>query len=79
MRLAPRPEGPWSEPRTVYSVPDLSRSPQYFSYAGKAHPELATRPNDLVITYAVNSSDFGDHFRDEDLYWPRFIRVVMEP
>jgi hypothetical protein len=77
-RFAEEPEGPWSEPLLLYTCPDIQWSEKYFCYAAKAHPELATSPNELVITYACNSSEFGDHFRDADrLYWPRFIRVTL--
>ena len=35
--------------------------------------------NELIVTYATNSTDFWDHGRDPRLYWPRFVRVTIEP
>ncbi len=78
VRTAPAPEGPWSEARAVYRAPDAGWKKGYFCYAAKAHPELASGPNELVITYACNAQDFGDLFRDLRLYWPRFVRVTLD-
>lgn len=76
VRTAPRPEGPWSEPRVVYRCPDAAWKKGYFCYAAKAHPELSAA-DELVITYACNSRDFWDLFRDLRLYWPRFVRIRL--
>jgi hypothetical protein len=76
-RVAERPEGPWSRPVTLYRAPDVDRDQDYFSYAAKAHPELPIADGRLIVSYAVNSMDLGDHLRDLDLYWPRFIAVDL--
>lgn len=77
-RFAPKPEGPWSAPKLIYRVPDVAWSKNYFSYAAKAHPELATAPGELVVTYATNSWELADHVRDaERLYWPRVVRLTL--
>ena len=78
MRIAPAPTGPWSEATTLYRAPEMQWSPKVFSYAGKAHPELAG-PDELIITYAANSYDFWQVIKDARLYWPRFIRVQLTP
>jgi hypothetical protein len=75
VRLATAPEGPWSEPRAVFRCPELDWPIKAFCYSAKAHPELATSPDELVITYAANSWDFGQLFSEPRLYWPRFVRV----
>ncbi len=75
-RTAPGPEGPWSEPELLYECPDASWNKSYFCYGGKAHPELATMGNELMLTYSANSWDFEDLRKDLRLYWPRFVRVV---
>ena len=77
-RRAPRPEGPWERPMTLYRCPEVSWKKDYFCYAGKAHPELAAGHNEVVVTYAVNSWNIEDHQRDLRLYWPRFVRVVWK-
>ena len=53
LRLAPAPEGPWSSLVEAYRTPEVTWSPSVFTYAGKAHPELASAPDELVITYAA--------------------------
>jgi hypothetical protein len=75
-RLARRPEGPWGKPMTLYRCPEVKWSENYFCYAGKAHPELARRDDELVLTYAVNSWNMEDHEKDLRIYWPRFVRVL---
>lgn len=77
MRLAPRPEGPWGEPVKLYDCPDKDWHEHAFSYAAKAHPELSKSPDELIISYATNSSDFADLITDARLYWPRFVRVKI--
>lgn len=78
MRTALRPEGPWSEPVLIYDCPDKNWHEKTFSYAAKAHPELAKAPNELIITYATNSFEFSDLMDDARLYWPRFIRATVQ-
>ncbi len=82
LRTAPRLTGPWSAPRTVYRPPE-SDGPRPFVYAAKAHPELlGARPDEVVITYAVNSPDFADLLSEvgrETRYWPRVVAVPLAP
>ena len=79
LRTAPALAGPWSEPVLVYRCPDMNWSPKVFCYAAKAHPELTSAPDELLITYAANSWEFWDLFKDARLYWPRFVRVKLSP
>ena len=80
LRSAPALIGPWSSPAMVYRPPE-SDGPRAFVYAAKAHPELmGPDAADLVVTYAVNSFDFGDLFTPHgahSLYWPRFVLVTV--
>ncbi len=81
IRTAPALTGPWSQPVTIYRPPE-SNGPKPFVYAAKAHPELTgPTPNDLVVTYATNSFEFGDLFTRQgagSLYWPRFVLVRID-
>lgn len=77
VRTASRPEGPWSDAKAVYSVPDVDRNPAYFAYAAKGHLELSG-PDELLITYLVNAHDFGAMVKDASIYRPRFIRVPLK-
>ncbi len=77
VRLAARLEGPWEEPIVAYRCPEVSWDSRYGCYAGKAHPELTSGPGELFVTYASNSKDIADQFRDLRLYWPRFVRIKV--
>ena len=75
-RFADQPWGPWSEPIEFWTCPEPATKQGYFAYAGKAHASLSSG-DELLITYAVNSFQFGDLFSDPSLYWPRFVRVKL--
>ena len=76
VRTAPKPEGPWSARKTVVVVPDVARSPSYFTYAAKGHAAIS-RPGELLITYLVNSQQFGDLGKDTTIYRPKFLRFPL--
>ncbi len=73
-RAAASPEGPWSEPARVYEVPEPGADERLLTYAAKGHAHLS-REGELLVSYAINSTDFGQIFRDSSLYRPRFVRV----
>jgi hypothetical protein len=77
VRLAPALAGPWGDPIQVYRCPEMDWPAKAFCYAAKAHPELASAPDELLVTYAANSWDFWNLFKDARLYWPRFVRVNL--
>jgi len=74
-RLAERPWGPWEKPFVLYRCPEFSAERQVVTYAAKAHPELALRPDELIFTYVASSLDFWALARDASLYRPLFVRV----
>lgn len=76
VRTAPQPMGPWSSRSTVAIVPDVERSRSYFTYAAKGHAILS-RPGELLITYLVNSQQFGDLVHDTSIYRPKFLRLPL--
>lgn len=76
-RFSATPEGPWSEPVLLYKCPEMKQSKKVFTYAAKAHPHLANG-NELVISYVVNAYDLAPVMADAELYWPRFVRVVLK-
>jgi hypothetical protein len=75
-RFAAAPQGPWSEPLLLYRCPEMGKDKGVFSYAGKCHPWLANG-NELLISYCVNTWDFGRLFREDAVYRPRFVRVSL--
>lgn len=76
IRTAPEPYGPWSKAVTVYTCPE-GKIPTVLCYAAKGHPELSNR-NDLLISYATNSTDFEKVLHDSRLYDLRFIRLIFK-
>ncbi len=78
LRTAPAPWGPWSAATVVYHCPEMKWDKKIFCYAAKAHPMLATTPDELIVTYAANSYDFGQLMDNAQLYWPRFVRVTVK-
>lgn len=59
MRTAESLEGPWSEPASIFRIPELDsrdldgRHPNTFCYAAKGHQEQA-RSGHLLLTYVCN-------------------------
>lgn len=79
LKLAARPEGPYSDMISLYNVSgDIEQNKNIFPYNAKVHTVLS-KPNELVISYNVNSFDFfKDIYTYPNLYRPRFIRVKYE-
>jgi len=75
LRWAEEPWGPWS-PLAVAFNPDEGARDDAFVYAAKAHPELSG--SDLVLTYASNAA-VEICLRDQSIYYPRFVRLSVEP
>ncbi|MEW6131021.1 MAG: DUF4185 domain-containing protein [Acidobacteriota bacterium] len=71
LRLADKLTGQWSALNKFYR-PEETRRADALIYAGKAHPELSGA--DLVLTYVVNSKDFGTLVNDQNLYYPKFLK-----
>ncbi|MEB2344963.1 MAG: DUF4185 domain-containing protein [Deltaproteobacteria bacterium] len=57
LRSAPAPEGPWSERRLVFRIPELApgpgADPNLGCYAAKEQPQFS-RPGSLTFTYVCN-------------------------
>jgi hypothetical protein len=77
-RFSNAPEGPWSDPLLLYTCPEMAKDAGVFTYGAKAHPWAATG-NELVLSYCVNTWDFGRLFRNETLYRPKLVRVKLKP
>lgn len=70
VRRSSRPQGPFSEARSIYSPPESTRG--VFTYAAKAHPQLTGA--DLVCTYA-SIAEIDETLDDQSIYFPRFVRI----
>jgi len=74
-RFAPNPWGPWDDPVSFYRCPEARWGKNIICYAAKGHPGILEDPNELMVTYIANSTDFDTMVNDARLYRPRFIRV----
>jgi len=72
INIGESPMGPFGFPETIYNCPEPQQIPSTFVYNAKAHPNLS-EPNELLISYNVNTFDFGLLFSNADTYRPRFI------
>ncbi|MFC0875955.1 DUF4185 domain-containing protein [Saccharicrinis sp. FJH2] len=73
-RLADHLYGPWSEPIIVYT-PSLKEDKE-FVYTANAHPEF--KSDGLIITYNINNGDIESLIANEDIYFPKIIRLQFE-
>ena len=75
--------GPWSEWRSLYSVPEVTTGkPGFdrdtFCYAGKEHIEFYdAEKKELSITYVCNSSNFQTLISNLTLYHPVSIHIPL--
>lgn len=70
-RLADQLQGPWSESVLIYT-PTLKEEKE-FVYSANAHPEL--KSDELIITYNINNGDFGRLISNEEIYFPKIIKL----
>ena len=75
--------GPWSKPEPVYTFPEHNRfSFPVMCYAVRQHPELSTRPGEVILSYASNVSNSEKELftvEGKDVYVHRFVRAQFEP
>lgn len=71
------PWGPWQNKTVLYKTPVPDTTTNIFTYNALAHPDLI-KDGKLLVSYNMNSMVLEDHFRNADIYRPRFIRVPLE-
>lgn len=72
LRMSDSLQGPWTDLHLFFK-PNYTGITKPFMYAAKAHPEL--KADGLVITYNINSFDFGELVANQDIYFPKFMEV----
>jgi hypothetical protein len=75
MRMADRPQGPWSDPYMIFT-PDYEGIKKPFMYSAKTHPELSGKA--CYITYNINSFDFEELLDQQAIYFPKFIELRID-
>ncbi|MGP0030373.1 MAG: hypothetical protein ACLPVF_07695 [Acidimicrobiales bacterium] len=69
------PEGPWSTPVPVYTIPEISEYHDEIAYIPTFHPELSGQ-GDLVVSYNVDTTDGLTALQqDVHAYQPRFLEL----
>lgn len=77
LRLSNHPEGPFGPIIKLWECQEPNIAKNFFVYNAKVHTNLSM-PNELLISYNVNSFDFWrDILVYPNLYRPRFIRVKL--
>jgi hypothetical protein len=71
--------GPWSSWEVIYNIPapwnDTANG--VFTYAPKSHPELMTRQNEIMLTYASNAQKMDWVINHLEIYDPHIFRVIV--
>ncbi len=78
IRISKDLKGPWSPYREIYDPPEYKWNKHYFCYAPKAHPEMSSDDNELLVTYITNSLYVKDVFKDKRIYYPKFISLKLK-
>ena len=66
------PYGPWGNKKLLYTTPIPGEDKNLITYNAIAHPQFI-KENRILISYNMNSFELGDHFRNADIYRPRFV------
>lgn len=75
IQVGQSPTGPFFPHRKVWYCKEVEEDMDYFAYNAKGYPHLS-EPNQLLISYNVNSFDFWEDIKDDPTHCrPRFIRV----
>lgn len=75
VRQSMRPEGPWSKALIAYKCPETDK--KIFQYGAKAHPELAERAGQLIVTYCRNIGSLAEHVNRPEIYFPQAIELQL--
>ncbi len=69
------PQGPWSSPRAVYSIPQVSQFHDEFAYIPTFHPELSGNGG-LVVSYNIDTTDgLSALAGNVHAYQPQFLQL----
>jgi hypothetical protein len=70
------PQGPWSTPAPVYSIPQIERLRDEIAYIPTFHPELSGNGG-IVVSFNLDTLDgLSPLKRDIHAYQPQFLRIM---
>lgn len=67
----------WNNKKELWKLQPLNPANDLFAYNPVAHPH-ATKNNELLVSYCINSFSLDDLFEDASKYRPVFIRIPIE-
>jgi hypothetical protein len=70
------PYGPWGQLSLLYTTPIPGDDKNLITYNAIAHPQFMDEER-ILVSYNMNSFELEDHFRNADIYRPRFIWVPL--
>jgi len=78
-RIAVTPWGPFSDSVLLYDIQEPKEIAKFggqkiYTYNAKAHYHIST-PDELIISYNVNTMDFESHIQNAEIYHPRFLSL----
>jgi hypothetical protein len=77
LSYASSPQGPWTTPQSVYTIPEIHEYAGEGAYFPTFHPELSASPDQLVVSYNIDT-DKGYTVLNQDIrsYQPRFLVIT---
>jgi hypothetical protein len=70
------PQGPWSRPTPVYSIPQVRRLHNEIAYIPTFHPELSG-DSGVIVSFNIDTLDgLSPLHKDIHAYQPQFLRLV---
>lgn len=64
--------------KKIHTIEIPFDNPNLFTYNALAHPQFIDEHDSILISYNMNSHELEDHFRNANIYRPRFIRVPIQ-
>jgi hypothetical protein len=75
--VAETPVGPWTHKSLLYTTPIPGEDENLITYNAIAHPQFMDDER-ILLSYNMNSFVLEDHFRNADIYRPRFVWVPLK-
>ena len=77
LSYATNPQGPWTTPESVYTIPEIREYAGEEAYFPTFHPELSANPDQLVVSYDIDTDEgYSVINRDIRSYQPRFLTIT---
>jgi len=77
LSYATSPQGPWTTPEPVYTIPEIREYAGEEAYFPTFHPELSANPDQLVVSYDIDTDEgYSVINRDIRSYQPRFLTIT---